>query len=194
MMLIDLIKRNRSYRCFDESKRISREELLEMVNAARLSSSARNLQPLRYRLVYKKEECDFVFSNLHFARSLQNWKGPQEGEHPAAYIILLLPKDAGNMQYIDTGIAAQSITLSAVEKGYGCCNLGSVEKEELHYYFMFPEDRDIALVIALGVPIDQVVLEESRNPEDIEYWRDENNVHHTPKLKLEDIVLPEVHR
>jgi hypothetical protein len=84
--------------------------------------------------------------------------------------------------------------LSAVEKGYGCCNLGSVEKEELHYYFMFPEDRDIALVIALGVPIDQVVLEEARNPEDIEYWRDENNVHHTPKLKLEDIVLPEVHR
>ena len=49
-------------------------------------------------------------------------------------------------------------------------------------------------MIALGVPIDQVVLEESRNPEDIEYWRDENNVHHTPKLKLEDIVLPEVHR
>ena len=67
-MLIDLIKRNRSYRRFDESKRISREELLEMVNAARLSSSARNLQPLRYRLVYEKEECDFVFSN--FARSL----------------------------------------------------------------------------------------------------------------------------
>ena len=46
-MLKDLIKRNRSYRRFDESKKINQEELLELIELARLSPSASNRQPLK---------------------------------------------------------------------------------------------------------------------------------------------------
>ena len=49
-MLIDLIKQNRSYRGYDHNRQISREELLTMVEAARLCPSSVNLQPLRYFL------------------------------------------------------------------------------------------------------------------------------------------------
>jgi len=42
--LKSLILKNRSYRRFDESHIVSREELLDMINAARLSASGRNAQ------------------------------------------------------------------------------------------------------------------------------------------------------
>ena len=43
-MLIDLIKQNRSYRSYDRTRQISREELLTMVEAARLCPYSVNLQ------------------------------------------------------------------------------------------------------------------------------------------------------
>jgi nitroreductase len=48
--LKSLILRNRSYRRFDESYQIARKDLLEMIDAARLSPSAKNAQPLKYFL------------------------------------------------------------------------------------------------------------------------------------------------
>ncbi|MGL5921017.1 MAG: nitroreductase family protein, partial [Bacteroidales bacterium] len=47
----------RSYRRFDASYDIYKNELIQLVNIARLAPSARNMQPLRYRLVYMKQEC-----------------------------------------------------------------------------------------------------------------------------------------
>ena len=44
-MFKDLVKANRSYRGFDESRRVTREELTEMVDCARLSASSVNMQP-----------------------------------------------------------------------------------------------------------------------------------------------------
>ena len=50
MMLIDLIKANRSYRGYDHSRTVTKDELLKMVEAARLCPSSVNMQPLRYFL------------------------------------------------------------------------------------------------------------------------------------------------
>lgn len=189
-MLQDLILHNRSYRRFDEKRRLSREELLQLIDHARLSPSAMNLQPLRYRLVYSPQECESVFPHTRWAGYLKQWHGPQVGERPAAYLLICLPHSAGRMQFIDTGIAAQSILLAAAEKGLGGCMLGSVNKDEVHRLFGLPEDIEIVLVIALGVPDEKVVIDETNAPEEIEYWRDETDVHHVPKRRLEDLILP----
>lgn len=151
-----------------------------------------NLQPLRYKLVYSPQECDLVFPHTRWAGYLKEWPGPQPGERPAAYLLICLPHDAGRMQFIDTGIAAQSILLAAAEKGLGGCMLGSVNKDEVHWLFRLPEELEIVLVIALGVPAEKVVLDELEIPDRIEYWRDETGVHHVPKRRLEDLILPVV--
>ena len=59
-MLKDLVRANRSYRGYDESRRITRRELLEMVDCARLSASSVNQQPLRYYLAWEKDEVDQI--------------------------------------------------------------------------------------------------------------------------------------
>jgi len=47
-MLNKLVKSNRSYRRFQESARISREQLIGLVELARFSPSAANLQKLAF--------------------------------------------------------------------------------------------------------------------------------------------------
>ena len=60
MMLKDLVLKNRSYRGFDESVRISRETLEGFVDCARLCPSSVNKQPLKYFLAWEPEEVEKV--------------------------------------------------------------------------------------------------------------------------------------
>lgn len=51
------------------------------------------------------------------------------------------------------------------------------------------EIYDVKLVIALGYPKEKVVLEEISETDDIKYYRDEDKIHHVPKIKLDDLIL-----
>lgn len=55
-MLKDLLQKNRSYRRFDHSVRLSRADLAEWVELTRYCASARNAQGLKYRLVTEEAE------------------------------------------------------------------------------------------------------------------------------------------
>jgi len=84
----DVVKRSRSYRRFYEDKKIDREELEYLIDCARLTPSAQNLQPLKYIIVTDKEK-DKVFPYCKWAAYLKEWNGPEEGERPSAYIVVL---------------------------------------------------------------------------------------------------------
>ena len=88
-MFKDLILKNRSYRRFHQSTSIEPETLRELVDLARLSPSAANLQPLKYILSCDPETNAKIFSTVTFAAALKDWAGPAEGERPTAYIIVL---------------------------------------------------------------------------------------------------------
>ncbi|MFC2090666.1 nitroreductase family protein [Bacteroidota bacterium] len=187
-MLKELILKNRSYRRFDQSHRISRADLLEMIDAARLSASARNAQPLKYFLSYSEELNEKVFPCLAWAGYLTDWSGPEAGERPSAYIVQLHDTTFGSNYYCDDGIAAQSILLTAAEKGLGGCIIASVKKDTLSERLNLPEHLSIIQVIALGKPAEKVVIEEMIG-DDFKYWRDEQGVHHVPKRSLESLIV-----
>ncbi len=186
-MIRELVNKNRSYRRFYEEKRIPCEELMELVEICHNTPSAANRQPLRYRLVTQPEVCDKVFATLGWAGYLTDWAGPPAGERPAAYVILLA-QEGTNCQW-DEGVASQTLLLAAVEKGYGGCILGNIRRDELAKALEIPEGMAVKLVIALGVPKEEVVLETIREGEDIRYYRDKNMVHHVPKFDLKDIII-----
>lgn len=188
MNLRHLVEKTRSYRRFDEKHEIDTDTLVSLVDLARLSASAANRQPLKYILINDPEKRKSVYSSLAWAGYLTTWEGPDPGERPAAYIIMLGDKEISDTFGVDSGIASQSIMLGAGEAGLGGCIIASVKKDKLRSFLEIPMQYDILLVIALGKPVEKVVIETIRK-NDVKYWRDEKQVHHVPKRTIEEIIL-----
>jgi nitroreductase len=189
-MLYDLVKQNRSIRRFVQSDLLSETEVLSILELARYCPSAANLQQLRFCYSLKPELNEKIFLHLSWAGYLRYWDGPAKGERPAAYIIMLSPVNVSKFHHIDTGIMAQTMLLGATELGFGGCQIASVNKAELHKELALPEDYEIVLVLALGRPAEEVIVEDVIDPDDIEYWRDDNGIHHVPKRLLSDLIIP----
>lgn len=185
-MLKDLIMRNRSYRRFKAEKEVSEDLLWALIELARFSPSAGNLQAVRFMPVTTAEQREKVFNCLSWAGYLNYWHGPEKSERPVAYIIFLTQEDRNSL-FIDIGIYAQSILLGAVDNHLGGCLFGSINREKLRSELNIPDDFKIPLVIALGYPDETIVLEDTHD--DIKYWRDENNVHHVPKRSMQDLII-----
>jgi len=188
-MLKDLILKNRSFRRFDGSHAIERETLRELVDLARLSASAANLQPLKYMLSCDAETNAKVFSHLAWAGYLTDWDGPAEHERPTAYILILGDTALAPKFNCDHGIAAQSILLGAAERGLGGCMIGSIKRDELRAALAIPDRLQILLVLALGKPTEHIVIEPLGENGGIEYWRNSAGVHHVPKRGLNEIII-----
>ena len=187
-----LTYRSRSYRIFDMSHPISREELLDCIDTTRYTPSSVNLQPLVYKLSCDAETNAQVRPFTFWARLLPDYDGPDEEHSPTAYVAICTDKRiAPNAERFDrdVGIAAQTILLSAVEKGYGGCMIGNFDKEGITRVLAIPEDYDLRLVVALGRPAEEIELEVLLPGQPSAYYRDRNGCHHVPKRRLEDIVL-----
>ena len=184
--VFELIKENRSFRRFSQEKRPAESELLHMIDAARLSPSAGNLQRLRFTPVFKTEECRAVFDTLAFAAYFGGWR-PREDEAPTAYIVIFAENEPDTNLAIDAGIASQSILLTARAMGYGGCIFRSIKKPEL--VAALGKDGFVpAVVIALGTPSENVRI---TAPEDgsLKYYRDSSDTHCVPKKSLGDIII-----
>ncbi len=190
-MLRDIVVANRSYRGFDENRRISREELLEFVDLTRYTASSVNLQPLKYYIAYEPEKVRLICSMTKWARALSELNLPFEGTYPTGFIVIcqdtdIAPNTARFMK--DVGIVAQTILLAATEKGLGGCMIGNFSPEEVKDKLGLAENIAPQLIVAIGKPIEKIVITEVQDGK-TDYYRDENNVHYVPKRKLEDILL-----
>jgi nitroreductase len=190
-LIAELVKENRSCRRFYEDHAVEPETLKELVSLARISASAANLQPLKYILSSDPRKNAEIFSCLAWAGYLKDWPGPEEGERPAAYIVVLGDTSISKSADCDHGIAAQTILLGAREKGLAGCMLGAIDRNALRDLLNIPSQLKILLVLAIGKPREKVVLETVGSDNSIRYWRDNEGVHHVPKRKLEEIIAAE---
>lgn len=187
-MIRDLVIKNRSYRRFDESIQIPTEQLLSWLELARFSGSASNKQPLKYIISNEPETNEKIFECLAWAGFLKDWNGPQEGERPVAYVVILRDRRLTNNAGIDPGIAAQSILLGAVEDGFGGCMLGAINRPKLDTNLGILDNFETMLVIALGKPNEKVILEDTASDGDTKYFRDEADNHHVPKRTMDELI------
>ena len=189
-MIKDLIRNNRSFRRFYQDHALDLETLTDLVDLGRLSASAANLQPLRYILSVDSEKNSKIFSCLGWAAYLKDWNGPEEGERPSGYIIILSDFEKAN-DYVgyDCGIAGQSILLGAREKGFAGCMIASINRQRLRNFLNIDVRFKILLVIAIGKPKEEVLIEAVGSDNNIRYWRDSTGAHHVPKRNLKDIII-----
>jgi nitroreductase len=185
----ELVTRNRSYRRYDESHRVGRETLSTLVELARRTASGANRQPLKYILSADSATNEKIFPCLGWAAYLTDWQGPEPGERPTAYIVVLADESIAKEWFCDDGIAAQTMLLGAVEQGLGGCMIANLKKERLREALQIPDHLNIRMVVALGKPAETVVLEDLEPGGDIRYWRDEADVHHVPKRQVDELIV-----
>ena len=185
----ELVLKTRSYRRYDATHKIAPEELNDLVDLARQTPSGGNVQPLKYVASCDPEMNDRIFSTLGWAASLPDWPGPGESERPTGYIVILHDKQVSEGVGRDVGIAAQTILLGAVSMGLGGCMFGSVRKSRLREILDLPENLEIQLVISLGKPVENVVLEELQPGAATKYYRDGDQTHHVPKRSLKEALV-----
>lgn len=190
--MIELIKKTRTFRRFEQSRAIDPATLKDLVELARLGGSARNSQPWQYALVTDPGDCARVYPFLGWAGYLTDWKGPAAGEQPAAYILCILNRNwlKGNDKeaQFDLGIATQNLLLGAMEQGIGGCRIGAFNPKLAGEFKLAPH-QELSLVVALGYPAETVVLETGRDDQDIKYWRDASSIHHVPKRSLDKVLI-----
>jgi nitroreductase len=189
MTFRELVERNRTRRKFDENRPIRVGELVELVDLVRFMPSGRNMQPLKYIVTADPEQCARVFPLLGWAGYLKDWRGPAEGERPTGYIVMLLDRDVADSPGCDHGIACQTLMLGAVDKGYGGCIIATVNRPRLAEIFDLPDRYEILMVLALGVPAQEVVVEPLPSDGSIKYWTGEDGKHHVPKRGLDELLV-----
>ena len=197
MTFKDLVLANRSYRRFDGAHAVDGAVLRDLVSLARTTPSGGNLQPLKYVLSCSAEGNALVYETLAWAAYLPEWKGPPEHERPTAYVVMLFDRTVTQavkvrLAEFDAGISAQTILLGAVERGLGGCMFASLRREELARRLGLPDTLEIGLVIALGRPVEKVVLDRLAPGGSVKYWREPDGTHHVPKRGLEELILKQI--
>ena len=182
----ELVLKNRSTRAFDPERRISREELEQLVDLARLTPSAVNLQPLKYLLSWQEETNALILAHTAWAGLLKDISLPPEGKGPAGYIVICIDTQIAKNAATDVGIAAQTILLGAAEKGLSGCMIGAIDPK-LHELLGLKEQYRISLIVALGRGAEDIRLVETRG-NDTAYYR-EGDAHYVPKRPLEEILI-----
>ncbi|MCD7893631.1 MAG: nitroreductase family protein [Erysipelotrichaceae bacterium] len=190
-MLKDLVMNSRSYRGYDESYVLSKEDLEALVDITRYCPSTMNKQPLKYYIAYQKEEVEAILALTKWAGALPELHLPYEGCHPIGFIIIC--QDLNIHQSMstfsrDAGIVGQTMLLAVCEKGLGGLMIGSFQKDGLKALLKLPDNIDIHLVLAIGKPKENIVLTDVLDNQ-TNYYRDENNTHYVPKRSLNDIII-----
>ena len=186
-MLIDTLKKCRSYRRFDAERRLGYDVLRSLVESARYTPSGANLQKLRFACISDTERCERMFSTLKFAGYLKEWDGPSVSERPVAYIVICSDGELSTLTAIDLGISAEAIVLSAAEQGIGACMFRSYDPTVVSS-LISTENMVPHLVIALGYPTETVEIVDMVDG-DVKYYRDSEDRHIVPKRTLDELVI-----
>ncbi|MGX8834652.1 nitroreductase family protein [Amedibacillus sp. YH-ame6] len=191
-MFMDLVVQNRSYRGYDESRKITKEEMLDMINHARLCASSVNKQPLKYYVAYDEEMVKKIQPLTGWAKAL-DMKLPHDGKCPTGFIVIC--QDTNIMKNTDAflrdvGIVAQTMLLRAVEMRLGGCMIGNFKVEDIQKTLHLKEGIYPHLILAIGKPDEEVIITDVQDQK-TNYYRDEEDRHYVPKRYLEDLLINE---
>lgn len=189
--LAELLRSNRSYRRFDASRAISESVLHKLVGLTRYCASARNMQPLRYRIVTSVTEREAIFPSLKWAGYLTEWDGPASAERPAAYLIQCLDTSLSDNCLCDDGLQLEAITLGAAALGIHGCIIKAFNIAKITSALHIPEQYKPLYVLALGYPAETVRIADTdgSHDADIRYFRTPDSTHIVPKRPTEELII-----
>lgn len=147
-----LLQERWSPRAFDESYRISDQDLLAVLEAGRWSPSSNNYQPWRF-IVGKRGNEKFNLISSTLSGFNAEW-----APKASVYIVLnaLMVDDSNqprNQSLYDLGIASAFMTLEANHRGFAVHQVGGFDRVKLHELFNLPEETKPIAILVLGKQI-----------------------------------------
>lgn len=187
----ELLQKDRSVRRFEGNREVEEEALCKLVELTKYCASGRNLQPLKYRIVFSRNEREEIFPLMAWAGYLTDWPGPEDGERPTGYLIQCLDTRLTRNCLCDDGIQLQAITLGATAMGLGACIIKSFKVDEVKKKLDLPEWAEPLYIIALGYPKEEIRIETTDGSldADIKYYRTQDGIHHVPKRPMKELLL-----
>ena len=99
----------------------------------------------------------------------------------------MLIRESKNPWYLrDVSLASENIVLAAEGEKIGSCIICKIDRDRIKEILGIPDSYIVDSLIALGYKAEKSIIEDFSGS--VEYWRDEKQVLHVPKRKLEDIV------
>ena len=185
--LNELVHNTRCTRRFKAGIKISKKDLEEIIDLTRVTSSAKNMQPLKYVIVTDEKLVDTLAKTAKWAAHLTNWNQSQT-EQPSAFIIIINDKSIDGFAMVDAGISLQTIMLGARAKGYAGCTMASIDKEICKKEFSLNETCEPILGIAIGVEDETIHLVDVKE-NDTNYYRNDTDEHCVPKRTLDEVLI-----
>lgn len=182
-----LLMKNRSVRGYSADIEIQEDVLRKIVGVNTKIASARNQQAIRFKLVTKTTGADIVLKNIKLGGALPELHLPLPGTEPNAFIICCAATADDPNLYIDLGISMQSMLLKAVEIGLNGIIIRAFNKGEITKGLKL--DYEPLAIVAIGKSAERFKLVEISAGESHAYYRDQDNIHCVPKVKLDDLIF-----
>lgn len=163
MDFLEIMRTRRSCRAFDSEKSVSREDLLKIVEAGRLSPSGCNSQPWKFIVVDSPEAKEKLCDAIVVEKGMTGapWR------HQVSAFIIFVEQSANVMPSVvahyhdtqrfapgDIGIACMNMCHEAHSLGLATCMIGMNDQSKMEEYFGIPQGKDVRLVLAIGYAAD----------------------------------------
>jgi nitroreductase len=158
MQFANVLVKRRSIRKFKDTP-VPKEDLLKILEAARIAPSASNRQPWHFVVVEDKE------TKRKLAKS--------EWAASAPVMIVGLADKAVSPAWCDNdlGIALEHLVLAATNLKYGTCWMGQTGREELIRGVLgIPDNYKPVAIVPLGVPDEKPAAKERKSLDTIVSW------------------------
>ena len=189
MDFVETLLKRRSIRRFRQEK-VSRDQLTALVEAARVAPCAANRQKLRLVAINSRAMVEKIFPLTRWGAKVAPRRNPVAGEtSPTAFIAVCC--EAENPDWLcgcDTGAVVENILLRAVDMGLGCCWLAAFDHAGVDK-LLFPQgEMHTISLVAVGYPAEVPEMVDAQSENDLDYYLDEKDVLHVPKLTAEKLA------
>ena len=164
LQINDLIKKRWSPRVFSD-KKVSRDQLKAIFEAARSGPSSFNEQPWRFLIGIKGESLSYEKIFLSLTESNQQW-----AKSVPVLVVICAKKnftkiEKNNRHYaFDAGQAAAILSIQATALDLAVHQMGGFSPDKIRSAFIVPEEFEPLTAVAIGYHVDFHLIEGETKP------------------------------
>jgi nitroreductase len=186
----ELLKSRRTSRRF-KNEQVAPSILSELVDTARLSPSAANLQSLKYVCVTSITVREKMYPHVRYAGYTPEFEQTFVTS-PTAFIALFNDTSIRKTEKseCDAGIALMALSILAEEKGLGSCIFGSIDREAIRDILGVGRELELMYLVGIGYPEKKSVLIDSEDK--VRYKLVDSDSFGVPKRSLDEVLIKEL--